>query len=257
MIGYLYSSNSKMQGLSWTLSHSPVLGHLALLVICGTAPQSIILLISLKFFFPFPLWIPLPQPTTTVWVALISVSDHVLVRTDNLLGWTYLHSTFLYVNDSTITTQPISPLIFGLSNSITSQVFFSGYSLDTWLCFSQTRSSTLLHLCLYGLCLQSFLLVIFSSKNPSYKIRLPPSPVQETENQVLFLSFLSLRFIPSISFSLSICCQNWVFSGLDHSSNCLAGPGFWICSPVSLSRVAGQCLSEFTQILLGKVLFLC
>lgn len=136
----------------------------------------------LNFFFPFPLWIPLPQPTTTVWVALISVSDHVLVRTDNLLGWTYLHSTFLYVNDSTITTQPISPLIFGLSNSITSQVFFSGYSLDIWLCFSQTRSSTLLHLCLYGLCLQSFLLVIFSSKNPSYKIRLPPSPVQETES---------------------------------------------------------------------------
>lgn len=83
MLGYLYSSNSKMQGLSWTVSHSPVLGHLALLVMCGTAPKSIILLVSLICFCSLSTVDSCPS---TVWVALISVEDHVLVSTDNLLG---------------------------------------------------------------------------------------------------------------------------------------------------------------------------
>lgn len=39
------------------------------------------------------------------------------------LIYTQYFSYYLYVNDTTITTQPISPLIFRLNNSITSQVF--------------------------------------------------------------------------------------------------------------------------------------
>lgn len=151
MLGYLYSSNSKMQG--------DVTAQIWVIWLCwlyvALPPQSIILLVSLICFCSL----------STVDFSP-STHHHCLGGPDICLrpcscqywqsSWVNLSTlntsvTICMLIDTTITTQPISPLIFRLNNFITSQVFFSGYPLYIWLCFLQTRSSTLLHLYLYGL----------------------------------------------------------------------------------------------------------
>lgn len=152
MLGYLYCSNSKMQGAVIDFESQPRSGSFGSVGYMWHCPHKVLYSWFLSFVsVPFPLWIPLPRPTTTVWVALISVSDHVLVSTDSLFGWTQQFSYYLYVNwHHHYHPAHLSP-IFRLNNCITSQVFFSGYPLHIWLCFLQIRSSTLFHLYLYDL----------------------------------------------------------------------------------------------------------